>query len=175
MMPWICTNLLTIQHLNQCSCYVQLTHEVPITFMTWFLTLSAIRTACWCLHLTRKVTSHHFILLFSVHLSLTAMCSTPLSSYKPLKCTHTVPVWHAMVTPNMNLLLKQYFGYFMKPIFTVMLTYLLWLPLTFQCCQVYSWHYLAIKLASEKARTRCCYNTNIISMLLNEWKTQIHS
>jgi len=153
---------------NQCSCFVQLTHEVPITFKTRFPTISAICSARWCLHLTRKVTSHQFILVFyiSVYLSSSTMCSTPLSTYKPLKCTHTVPVWHAMVTPNMNLLLKLCSDYFMTPIFTVIFTYLLLLLLTFQCCHVYSWHYLTVKLASEKARTLCCYNT--ISMMLNE-------
>jgi len=135
----MCTNLLTIQHLNQCSCFVQLSHVSPINFKTWFRTLSATRGACRCLYLTCKITSHHFILVFyiSVHFSSSTLCSTLLSSYKPLKCTHTVPVWHATVTPNINLLLKQYFDYFMTPIFTVIFTYLLLLPLTFQCCHMY--------------------------------------
>jgi len=166
MMHWICTNLLIIQHLNQCSCYVQLTLKVPITFKTISDTFSQNTLP---LMLTFDSQSHKSSLHISVHISLSAMCSTPLSSYKPLKCTHTVPVWHATITPN-----KQYFDYFMKPIFTIIFTYLLLLPLTFQCCHVYSWHYLTVKLASRKARTRCC-NTNTISMLLNEWKTQIHS
>ena len=43
-----------------------------------------------------------------------------------------------------------YFDYFMTPIFTVIFTYLLLLPLTFQCCHVYSWHYLTVKWDSEK-------------------------